>query len=87
MPERRVADVVAQRDRLGERLVERQRRGQGARDLRHLEGVRQAGDVVVALGVEEDLRLVLQAAERLGVDDPVAVPLERGPERVGLLQR
>jgi hypothetical protein len=41
---------------------------------------------VVALGGDEDLRLVLRPPERLRVDDPVAVPLERRPQRtVGLL--
>ena len=84
--ERRVADVVAERDRLGQRLVEAERRGQRARDLGDLHRVGQARDEVVALGVEEDLRLVLQPAERLGVDDPVAVALERGAELVGLLR-
>ena len=65
VPEGRVADVVAERDRLGERLVERQRGGQRPRDLGHLDGVRQARDVVVALGVDEDLRLVLEPPEGL----------------------
>ncbi len=86
VPEGRVADVVAQRDRLGEGLVEGQRGGQGARDLGHLEGVRQAGDVVVAFGVDEHLRLVLQPPERLGVEDAVAVPLERGAVAVRRLR-
>ena len=73
---------MAQRDRLGQRLVQAERRGQRARDLRDLQRVRQARDEVVALGVDEDLRLVLQAAERLGVEDPVTVTLEGGPELV-----
>ena len=37
----------------------------------------EPGAEVVALGIDEDLRLVAQAAERLGVDDAVAVALER----------
>jgi hypothetical protein len=36
-----------------------------------------AGAVVVACGIDEDLRLALQPAERLGMDDPVAVALKR----------
>ena len=40
---------------------------------------------MVALRVDEDLRLVLQAAERLAVDDPVAVALERRPQAALLL--
>ena len=84
--ERRVADVVAERDRLCQRLVEAERRSQRARHLRHLHGVGQARDVVVALGVEVDLRLVLQPPKRLGMDDPIPVALEGGPELVGLLR-
>ena len=59
--------------------------GQRARDLGDLHRVRQARDEVVALRVEEDLGLVLQPPERLGVDDPVPVALERGAELVRLL--
>ena len=83
--ERRVAHVVAQRDGLGQRLVEAQRGGQRARDLGDLEGVGQARDEMVVLGVEEDLGLVLEPAEGLGVDDPIAVTLEGGPKWVGVL--
>ena len=86
MPERRVPDVVAQRDRLGQRLVERERRSQRARDLRDLQRVGQARDEVVALGVEEDLRLVLEAAERLGMEDAIPVAFEGRAKRVRLLR-
>ena len=44
-----VAQIVPQRDGLGQILVEPQRPGDGAGDARHLEGVRQPGAVVVAL--------------------------------------
>ena len=49
MAERRVAEIVDQRDRLGEILVAAQRARQGARDLRHLDRVGQPRAVVVAL--------------------------------------
>ena len=75
--ERRVAQVVPERDRFGQLLVQVQHLGDGPRDLRHLERVRQPRAVVIAGRREEDLRLVLQAAERLAVDDPVAVALKR----------
>ena len=80
--ERRVAEVVAERDGLGEGLVEPQRPGQRPRHLGDLQRVGEPGDEVVAVGVQEDLRLVLEPAEGLGVQDPVAVALERRPERV-----
>jgi hypothetical protein len=81
-----VPEVVPEPDRLGEVLVQAQRAGHRPRDLRHLDRVRQARAEVVALGGDEDLRLVLEAAERLGVHDPVAVALQRRAQAaVGLL--
>src|SRR5258707_1102826 len=67
--EGRVAEIVRQREHLGEVLVERQRAGERPRDLRGLHAVREPRAVVVALVVHEDLRLVLEAAERGGMDD------------------
>ena len=81
MAERAVAEVVRQRHRLRQVLVEGERARRGARDLRDLEGVGQAGAEVVALVVDEHLGLVLEAAERGAVDDPVAVALERAAQR------
>ena len=81
--ERRVAGVVAEPDRLDEILVQPQRAGDDARDPGRLERVGHARAVVVAGRVDEDLRLALQPAERLRVDDPVAVALERRAD-VGL---
>ena len=71
--ERRVPEVVAEGDRLGQVLVEAQRAGDAARDLRHLDRVGQARPEVVALVRDEDLRLVLEPAEGARVDDAVAV--------------
>jgi hypothetical protein len=86
MAERWMADVMAEPDRLGQILVEPQRPGDGARDLRRLQRVGQPRAVMVALGRHEHLRLVLEPPERLRVHDPVAVALERGPQpAVGLL--
>jgi hypothetical protein len=84
VPERRVAEVVAERDRLGEVLVEAERASRCSRDLRDLQRVGQPDPVVVALRGDEDLRLVAETPERLRVDDPVAVALEARPEWVEL---
>ena len=83
MAEGRVAQIVGQRQRLGQVLVEPQRAGDGARDLRHLEAVGQARAVVVALVEHEHLRLVGEAPEGGGVHDAVAVALEGGAHRAG----
>ena len=84
--ERRVTHVVAEPDRLGEILVQPQRAGDDARDAGRLERVGHARAVVVAGRVDEDLRLSLQAAERLRVEDAVAVALERRADAALLLR-
>ena len=83
MAERRMAEIMRQRQRLGEVLVEPELARQRAGDLRHLQRVGQPGAVMVAFVEHEHLRLVLQAAERGGMDHPVAIAPERaaGPAR------
>ena len=49
MAERRMAEIVRQRQRLGQILVEPQRAGERARDLRHFQRVGEPGAVMVAL--------------------------------------
>src|SRR5262249_54941156 len=50
-----------------------------------LEGVRQPGAVVIPRRGHENLRLVLEATKRLGVNDPVPIALKRCPQAaVGL---
>ncbi len=80
--ERRVPKVVAERDRFGQLLVQLQHLGDRARDLRHLERVRQTCPVVIAGRGEEHLRLVLQPPERLAVDDAIPIVLKRRPHIV-----
>ena len=65
--EGRMPEIVAEADRLDEVLVETERAGDGPRDSRDLEGMREPGAVVIALGSDEYLRLVLQTPKRLAV--------------------
>jgi hypothetical protein len=83
--EGRMAEVVAERDRLCQVLVEPERTRHGARDARHLERVREARAEVVALGRDEDLGLVLEAPKCLRVHDAVAVALVRRPQAADVL--
>src|SRR4029079_16832987 len=85
VPERGVAEVVAEADRLDEVLVEPERPRDRARDLGHLDRVRQPRPEVVALGRDEHLGLVLEPPERLAVDDAVAVALQRRAQAAVLL--
>ena len=76
MAERRVAEIVGERQGFGEILVQRQNARETARDLRHLQRMRQPRAVIVAFVLHEDLRLVLEPAEGGGVDDAIAVALD-----------
>ena len=78
MAERRMAEVVSQRNRLDQILVKRQRPRQRPRDLRHLQAVRQPRAVMVALVIDEHLRLMDEPAERGRMHDAVAVALIDG---------
>ena len=81
MPEGGVAEIVAKRDGFGEIVVEAERARQRPRDLRHLDGVGEAGAEMIALVIDEHLGLVGEAAEGGRMDDAVAVALEFGPRR------
>ena len=74
--EGRVAQIVRQRQCLGEILVQRKRAGDGAGDLRHLQRMGESRAEMVAVVGDEHLGLVHQAAEGGGVHDAVAVTLE-----------
>ena len=78
MAEGRVADIVGERQRFGEILVQPEQAGGGARDLADFQRMGQARAVMIAFMGDENLRLLLQAAEGVGVDDAVAVALEIG---------
>ena len=60
-------------------LVQTQRPRDAARDAGRLERVRHPRSEMVAGRVDEDLRLALQPAKRLRVEDAIAVTLERRP--------
>ena len=80
--ERWVADVVDEREGLGEIFVQAERRGDVAGDLRDLDGMGETGAEVVRGARGEDLGLAGEAAEGPGLDDAVAVALEGGEEGV-----
>ena len=71
-----MAEIVRQRQRLGEVLVEAERARQRAGDLGDFQGVGEPRAVVVAFVIDEHLRLVRQPAEGAGMDDAVAIAPE-----------
>src|SRR6185437_1243315 len=87
MAEGRMAKIVRQRQRLGQILVEPKRAGKRARDLRHFQCMREPRPIMVALVIDEHLRLVREPPERRRMDDAVAVAAEivaRGAWRFGI---
>ena len=64
MSERRVAEIVRQADCFRKRLVQPERHGNRASDLCNLQRMRQPRAIQVAFVIDEDLRLVDQAAKR-----------------------
>ena len=76
MAEGRMAEIVRQRGGLRQILVEPERARERARDLHHFERVGEPRAEMVALVIDENLRLVRQAAEGGGMDDAVAIAAE-----------
>jgi hypothetical protein len=81
MAEGRVADVVDEGEGLGEVFVQSEGGCDVAGDLYDFDGVSEAAAEVVTGAAGEDLRFACQAAEGAGLDDAVAVALERGAVR------
>ena len=86
MAERRVAEVMRQRQCLGKILVKPERARERAGDLGDFEGVGEAGAEMIAFVEDEHLRLVRQAAKRVGMDDAVAVAAKGAPSRARRLR-
>ena len=78
--EGRVPEIMRERNRLDKILVQSKGPGYRTRNLRNLEGMCQAGSIMVAFMVDENLGLVLKPAESRRVNDPVAIALEIGSE-------
>jgi len=78
MPEWGMPQVVPQGDGFGEVFVKQKGTGYGAAYLADLDGVGEAGAVVVVVVREINLGFVLKPAEGQRVDDAITVVLEFG---------
>src|SRR5689334_12912354 len=76
MAEGRMADVVRQRESFGKIFIHTQNSGHGARDLRNLDGMRQAVAEMIRDAGGEHLGLVFEPAERPRVYHSIAVALK-----------
>jgi hypothetical protein len=86
MTEGRMAEIVRERQRLGQILIEAERTGERASDLGDLEGVGQPSAEVIALVKDEDLSLVREPPECGRMDDAIAVAAESVPGRAHRLR-
>lgn len=68
-----MTDIVRQRQGFRQILAQAQDRGDGAGDLRDLDGVREPVAEVVGQTGSEDLRFILEPSERPGVNYAVAI--------------
>ena len=84
MAERRVAEIVRQRQRFRQVLVETEVACQSTGYLRDFQRMGEPCPVVIALVEHEDLGLVLEAPERGRMDHAVAIAPERA---AGLARR
>jgi hypothetical protein len=75
VPERRMTEVVRERNSLGQTLVQPQRAGDVARDGGDFNGVRKARAQMIAGAVEKNLRFVFEPAKSARMNNPVAVAL------------
>jgi hypothetical protein len=75
--ERRMADVMNERESFGEIFVESQNASYSAGHLGNFDRVSEAIAKVVGKTRGEDLRLVFETTEGAGVDDAVAIALKR----------
>src|ERR687898_2108440 len=80
-----VAEIVAEGDRLRQVFVEAESSGYGTGYLHHLQRVREACPEVIAIRGDENLSLMHEPAEGLGVNDAVPVALEVVADTVGRL--
>ena len=83
MAERRVPEVVGERQGLGEILVKAERASKRAGDLGDFKGVSEPGAVMITLVKHEDLGLVLEPTEGRRVDDAIAIAAKQVARRTG----
>src|SRR5436853_174687 len=76
MAEWRVSDVMYQRECFNQINIQSKLRGNGARNLRHFNGVSETVAEMVGVAAGKYLGLRFQAAKRPGVNYPVAVALK-----------
>ena len=78
---------MGQSDGFDHVFVQAEGPGHRSPQLRNLQRMREAGAKEVAFVVDEHLCLVNQAPESGGMNNPIPIPLKRGPGRRRLLKK
>ena len=86
MAKRRMAEIVTQRNRFHQVLIQKKRPRRRARNLRHFQRMGKPRSKMVPFRRKENLRLPLQPPKRLAVKNAIPIPLLRRSVRVFLLR-
>jgi hypothetical protein len=81
MPKWRMTDVMNQRQRFGQILMQAERSRSRTSYLRYLDSVSQPAAEVVGSSTREHLRLPRKTPKGSGLHDALTIPLERSPRR------
>ena len=73
MAERGMAEIMGERQGLSQVLVDCEGARECTGDLRDLQAVGEAGAIVIALVIDEDLGLVIEPPEGRRMEDAVAI--------------
>src|SRR4051794_1695350 len=87
MSERRMPQVVSQRERFNKVFIQAKCSGDRSGNRRNLKRVGEPGAMIIAHFAGKHLCLVAQSAERRAVDDPISIALIRsavGMARLGM---
>ena len=76
MPKGRMPEIMGQRDRFRQILVQSQRARDRPANRGHFESMRQPGAQMVRRSIKKNLRFVLEPAKRARMNDSCAVALE-----------
>ena len=86
VPEGGMPQVVSQADGLGQVFIESEGAGYSPAYLGNLQGMSEAGYIVVTQWSDKNLRLMFKTAKSLAVDNAIPVTLKSGTYRTGLFR-
>jgi len=83
MPERRMSDVMDQRQSFDQLFIQFQGGGSGAGDLSDFNRMRESAAEVIGIAMSEHLRFSRKAAKGSRMNDTIAITLKSGAVSVG----